>query len=229
MTRSLFSGRVQKQSLAKIDAMLERAPARVAARLKTEFRHWGEDWERGVQDRFGSGDVETGSAGATIRSRTNTLRRSLRAEVSGSTLSDLRLRCVTRGVPYARIQEFGGEIRPKKGRLLAFPTEIGLTAAGRPKGGFESARRFIEQHKGETFFLRAKKSGSGAVLLMWNRPNRKRNATVAAFVMVPRVELSGPRAPRKKGPSRLGFFDTWKGLAERRRAGLRRLAAKGVA
>lgn len=48
-------------------------------------------------------------------------------------VADMELRVYVAGVPYARIQEYGGEVRPTKARYLTIPLKEALTPSGVPK------------------------------------------------------------------------------------------------
>lgn len=76
-----------------------------------------------------------------MRVRTGQLVRSIRGEVTGPPEApELRL-SAGRAVPlrYAAMQEYGGTVRPKRGRWLAIPTGAALTASGVPR--YETARQ----------------------------------------------------------------------------------------
>lgn len=56
-------------------------------------------------------------------------------EIQGTELSNLRmLRYIGRGIPYARIHEEGGEIRPRRAKVLTIPTRFHRTQAGDSRG-----------------------------------------------------------------------------------------------
>jgi len=199
---------------------LEGVPAEMHRRMAPRVQRWGQEWERGVQDRIGGG--------GPLRNRTGMLRRSIRHRfAAGSRLQDIRLTCYSDGVVYAPIQEFGGVIRPKNARFLTIPLPPALTAAGVARF---SARQLIAANPGRTYFVRL---DSGELLLVL-RPDGKqrqrfksaRGNGVAMFRLVREVELPGPKAPTKKTPSRLGFFDTWNGLKPAREASIRSAAAE---
>lgn len=221
-------GRVPKGTLRRLERAFERVPARVHARMKPEFDRWGRTWRSRVQARIGGG--------GQLANRSNQLSRSLQYVVDGTTAGTLRLRCFSAGVIYVRMQELGGVIKPKNGRFLSIPLDAAKTAAGVARF---SIRQFIDQHPGETYFVR---HNDGSLVLIWNKPtsapklgslgaSRRRGARranrrgIAMFRLVRQVELPGPKAPTKVQPSRLGFFDEWRGLGADRRAGIGRVAA----
>ena len=222
MTKGLFSGKVTQDSLRRIDAVLAREPDRVARALKPLLQGWGQDWHRAMVDRFTNGNLRGPSD--VLRNRRGILRGSLKAKLHGDSLSTFRLRMVSAGVEYARMQEDGGVITPKNAKFLTIPLEPDLTGAGRVR---VTARTFIENHKGETFFLRK----GGSLLLMWNKNpgltkggKQRKIKPVAVFALVKKVEIPGPKAPTKRSHSRLGFVDTWKKLEPKRKQSLFALA-----
>lgn len=216
---------VSSDSLRRTLEAVDRIPRVVHRRLSEEMKGWGEDWSERVKSRFGSGDG--------LNVLTGRLRDSVTYSMSpGSSLADLRLRGVSEGVIYARIQEFGGVIKPVNARFLTIPLEGNKTAGGETR--YPSARQFIDAHPGETYFVRLPE---GDLLLVWKKPTIaartrfastpfERNSKVAEGVgvamwkLVRQVEIPGPLAPTKKRPSRFGFFDSWHDLAQDRRAGL---------
>lgn len=214
------SFKVPKAQMRRIQRGFETMPQRMHAEFDRAFADWGEDWRGSMLERF------RGSTGE-LTTRTGALKRSLGAKLSGTGSADLKLRLTSGGVPYARIQEQGGIIRPVKARFLAIPLEANKTAAGVAR--YPSPRAFISSHPGQTFFLR---TDQGKLLLMWKNPTaaaRKSARTgkgeaVPLWLLVRQVELSGPKAPTKTAPSRLGFFDTWKHLGRARRVRMARIA-----
>ncbi|MDP9136444.1 MAG: hypothetical protein M3N56_16640 [Actinomycetota bacterium] len=219
MSSALFTGRVPKASFRRIDALLAREPKRVEREMKGALRRWGQDWHGQVTGRFGVLE-------SSLANRTGRLRGSLKNHpLQGSSLGDLKLRLTGGGpeVPHARIQEYGGVIKPKRSRFLAYPIADAVTETGATKGTFAAgARAFIEAHKGETFFQRTKTARAEGLLLFWNKPGRK--APLLVFKLARQVEIPGPNAPTKKRSSRLAFFDTWAALSNERKRDLQKIA-----
>jgi len=224
-----ITAKVDRQALERIAKMIESQPARVAKGAKPMLQRWGQEWHGKMLDRFRGGDA--------LSTRTGGLKRSLKHAVTGSGLSDLKLSMVAAGVNYARIQEFGGVIKPKTGRFLAIPTEQNKTSAGVPR--IPSPRALIEANPGRTFFHR-NEGGDGALTLFLILDKGQKGAIakgrlsgalgghkasfVPMFTLVRQVEIPGPKAPNKTRPSRLAFFDTWRSLAPSRAASLKKLA-----
>lgn len=203
-------------SLGRLRQRVAREPQKIAGELRPAFQAWGDRWARGVQSRFESGG---------LKSRSGALKRSIKFAVAGSTLDDLRLRMSSEGdLVYAKVQEFGGVIRPKNGKFLTIPTSFNKTPGGSTR--FPSARALISQNPKDTFFAKSK---AGNLLLWWNKPNKAvrksagQDGAVPMFVLKESVELPGPLAPTKRRASRLGFYDTWNAQKAARSADLVRI------
>lgn len=112
-------------------------------------------------------------AAARLKERSRALVSSIRAELGGSGGLTV-LRFLAGGdaqglrVPYARLQEYGGQIRPVRSKYLAVPVDKGLTAAGTPRylsprqmpfAAFRPVKgrkaRFVvfDKRNGEVFFV----------------------------------------------------------------------------
>lgn len=103
-------------------------PASMINELRKEWGAEGQDFIKTIQkERFGP---ETKSD--QLATRTGTLRRSFRKKITGRSFDNFVLLLFT-NVPYARIQEEGGTIKPEKAQFLAIPTQFAKTAAGVPK------------------------------------------------------------------------------------------------
>jgi hypothetical protein len=216
-----FEGRVDSAALNRVTKAIVNTPSRVFPPLQREFQRIGYEWERAVQDRF------TGRTGPqSLRGRTGNLRRSLSAKVDGSSLGDLRLRCVSQGPNYARAQQYGAEIRPVNARHLTIPIGGNETAAGVPRyptvGSLIAEfgkRAFFLKRPGKNTLVMLKDASSGGVAgsLAQKRNTlhkNKKGSMTPMFVLVDRVTLPGPKTTG--GPSRLGFFEEFQKLAARR-------------
>jgi len=132
--------------------------------------------------------------GRGVQDRTNRLADSFgfRVEGRGSDASRFRrrLEVFSAGVPYARDQEYGATIRPRRKKWLTIPLPDAKTAKGVARG---SARSFKD-----TFFRRSRK---GNLLLSQRLASGElRNL----FVLKKRVRV----------PGRLGFRKVWRDEAE---------------
>lgn len=222
-----FEGKVDTVALKRVRQAIASTPSRVYPPLRREFERWGNEWKNRVEDRF------TGTTGArSLHGRTGQLQKSLRSSVTGGSIGDLHLRCVSAGPIYSRIQEFGGEVRPKNAKFLSIPIVGNVLPSGVARYGsiallasaFGESRIAFAKRPGKNTLVmlkeasaRTAKGGSGTVL----RKQHKGKA-VPMFVLVDKVTLPGPLSP-KPAPSRLGFFDEWAALSTSRRAGLARI------
>lgn len=117
-----------------------------------------------------------------LRVRTGRLRSSIRGFVrGGDETAPLEIGVQAggqRGIPYAAIQELGGEIRPKQSRYLAIPLQAARTAAG--VGRFASPRDvpgLFTFRSGAGNLIMAVKDGKGGLIPM--------------FVLKARVRITG--------------------------------------
>lgn len=101
------------------------------------------------------------------------------------------------GVKYARIQQYGGTITPKRSQYLTIPIGANLTPAG--------VARYSARSVPNSFFV---KTRGGKLLLMGGSKGRAR----PYFVLVKSVYI----------PPRLEFFQTVQSLRARRVQRLRR-------
>lgn len=207
-----FEARVNSASLTRVRKAIETAPARVFPVMKREFERIGYQWENAVGKRF------TGQTGETsLHTRTGALARSLSHSVSGSSLGNLQLRCVSQGPNYARAQNDGAVITPKSKRALTIPLDANKTPAGVPR--FATVALLEAAYPGRVFLL--KRSGKKPLIALkgvtqtgGNKPRATKGSGLSItpmFVLVPKVTLPGPKSTG--GPSRLGFFDEFKKLA----------------
>lgn len=222
--------RVDQKSLATVQSAVRGRVGGVYPQLRDEFTRWGVDWQRGVSARF------TGTTGPkSLRNRSGDLQRSIKNRVTGSSLDDLKLALRSDGFAYARVQEFGGTITPKSSKYLMFPAEPGPAIYPTGKAKFPNARSFIERNPGQTFFRQGKTAETLLLFLTKAKPgarqrigpvSRKDTANAPAelaYIGKKSVTLPGPKSS-KGGPSRLGFFDTWRELQGTRNEGLARIA-----
>lgn len=136
---------------------------------------------------YGSGDP--------IQTRSGALRRSFGWETRGTGL-DTELAMFSAGLPYARMQEYGGTIRPKNKRYLTIPLPDALTPAGIMKGGarlVSKGSKYTTADGDPTFIFRSK----AGKLLIGSRA--KNGATKLLYVLRPSVTLK----------PRLGFAETF--------------------
>lgn len=161
-------------------------------------------WQGDVTRRFGHGPI-TSRSGSLVKSLTYT-------PITGTGIGNYEIRLVSAGVPYARVQEYGGTIRAKR-KFLTIPLSAMKTKSGVTRLPF---RQWLDNAK-RTGVVDWFKKGNGWVIA-WRRKGAEKGELF--WKLQPSVTLPGPANGK---PSRLGFFDTWKALAPRREALARRL------
>lgn len=117
-----FSSTVDADSLIRAAQFF---PKTHAKEVRKALRNVGIKWTQRVTDRFGKP--------GGLKSRTGTLVGTIGHKVHGSTLKDLSLAFRAGGsrAPYARAQEHGAKIRPRKSNgFLTVPMPDALTAGG---------------------------------------------------------------------------------------------------
>lgn len=129
---------------------MRRAPGRLAAEMRKSFDQHGFIFEGHVRSTLFGGDPGlTGHTGKLARSVGHT-------RPEGGKLGDLRMRVFVGGgvAPYARIQEFGGVVRPKRSKYLTVPLPDNLTAGGVAR--YKSARDLFGSRPKDTFIARSR-------------------------------------------------------------------------
>ena len=123
------------------------------------------------------------NAAARLQARSRALLNTIRSEVSGQS-NAVTVSLLAGGdygglhVPYARLQEWGGEIVPKRAKFLAIPTEEGLTGPGIPKYASPRQMPFAKFIPG--------KEGSKAIWLVVDSRNDQ-----VFFLLVARTYVPG--------------------------------------
>jgi len=165
--------------------VLEAVPPRLERRLKAAFVQVGETHLRRMKERV-SNDA--------LRRRSGLLGRSFQKRVeSDGTLSGLRMRVYSAGVPYANIHEFGGTIRPTPPRrFLTIPTDDNIAQGARNLPKEMSARALMDDPTRNTFIFKTSK----AAYVAERMPNGE---LMIWFLLKSSVRI----------PPRLGWFDTW--------------------
>lgn len=208
-------------------ALLKRARPVMAQGIGVGLDRSAQHWRNGVWARFGR--VKIGPARAdAIGNRSNALRNSLGFRVvSGQDggLEGLRAVMFSAGVPYARAQQFGAVIRPKRAKRLAIPGPANLTAALDTRKS--DVRAWFDEfgRTGEIALVPSRRTPGNTVVL-WRPSNRrfewddglvgrkrlkvkrKPAAWQHWWTLTKQVTLPGPKSTG--GPSRLGFYETWR-------------------
>lgn len=184
-------------------------PERLTVNLKTALGRAGVEHRKLVADD-----------NYKLATRSRQLKDSFGSEVQGSTLGDLQVRVFSAGVPYARIQEHGGEVRPKNAKNLTIPLKAALTGAGVPRypGG---ARQVIAENPDRAFFFTTR---DGRTFLALRDPQNKavRRGSDKGTIGTSRerIALMYRLVKRSTIPPRLQFRKSWDQLQPRRAAQL---------
>lgn len=198
---------VRRNGLNRADyARIKRQIPSLAVALGREWKgalnKHGDWWFGRMADRFRAPLTRYGqeNLNSTLHNRSGALRNSMHKKVRGTRLKDLNLRLWSDS-PYARLQEYGGVIRPRGGGYLAIPVDDNLTATGQPR--YRSPRdpalsegRFLELPSGSLWFVL---DTPGDVKFM--------------FALRKEVDIPGPGPlARRRRPSRLGMRDQALGI-----------------
>jgi hypothetical protein len=217
MARRRRRSGVNRSDKERLKRKLPSLGTALARRTKQALKTHGQVWFSRMARQFRApltpyGQVNTNR---TLHNRSNFMRNSLRWRVTGTRLADLGLD-LTSNHPGARLQEYGGVVRARRG-MLAIPIDDALTPAGVRKYGSPT-----DPEIADGFFLEIP---SG--LYYVRRTGRQRGRGVETrgdlqflFALRREVEIPGPRAPRRRQPSRLGFREN--AIGKRARVGLRK-------
>lgn len=224
----------------QVAELLGKLPEKVGARLRAALDLVGKDHVGTVQARFArSKDAPT--------SRSGRLAASLGYRVLGDRLTDLQLRTFSAGVPYARMQEFGGQVSPKNVKNLTIPQKAALTAAGAQRF---TARELLAKRK-DAWFLKDRRGRVWLVAPKRPQPPsaqlRRGPGKPGPLAGLTNKNLARPRTAKQVQrsrdlefyfllvphaiyvPPRLRFFQTWRELAAKRTALLGKGLAQAVA
>ena len=183
----------------ELEKALDKAPLALFKHFKRELmqhhREHRSKVTRGMRGRPG------------IQARTGALRHSLGIDAHGTRIGNLFIRSFSAGVPYARIQEFGGTVNAKPGKFLAIPLKAAKAPAGIPRG---TPRSFEG-----TFFITSK---AGNLILM-GLATGSASEPEPLFVMKKQVKVKG----------RLGFMKKWDAMRSERAKAINRAADKALA
>ena len=163
---------------------LRDCPEDLFREMKPRGYEWLEQW---IGLRIKSGRFASGQD--TLKVRSGTFRRAFGQEATGRDMASLRFTAgtITQGIPYAFIQEFGGEVVPKRAKFLTVPLRDALTAAGVLRA---PARAWPDT------FVRMNKGGRSGTIFQ----TKSDGSVVALFRLLKKVKIAG----------RLGFFDSWR-------------------
>jgi len=218
-TPGVFRLVIDQRTLRAHSKRLARLPQRLAVAWRRQLRVIGDNVVTEMQRRI--------RGGGALRNRSGFLKRSFGKRVFGRQLGELRLIVFSAGIPYARIQEYGGVVTPKRAKALTIPfKKFNLTPAGVPR--YPSAAQFKLAHPGETFFVPKKGGGNTIGTIFWHRFKglggrsgasvRGRGKPIPLWTLVKRVKLK----------PRLGFRRTWRKMRSMNMIKLRGAARRTV-
>lgn len=210
---------MSSKDIARLRRGFKRAPELMAREARAALRDAANTWQgKVVRENFRpfSGNKNDTK---TLQSRSSFLRRSLGHRIEGDNLSNLSVSVYSSGVKYARIQEYGGDVRPVKGKYLTIPLDAAMGPRGVPK---KSSVRdyadgfFFESKAGNLIFAVSKVVGRG---------KNARSQVVPLYVLKRKVTI----------PARFGLRQAWADLEAKRReqlqvaliAGLNKALAQG--
>ena len=208
-----FSIKINERSLKRLQARFRTAPARVYGAIRESVKKDASDWKREMNKR---------TKGATrvdgLGRRTGDLARSISATTKGTSpnINSITMRLVSAGVPYAPVQEFGKVITPKRAKALTIPLDDNLTPGGDVRYPSAGALRAQNSPSQRSFLLRI---GSNAFIVL-----KRRDDPDLKFLWILKKSVTIP-GPTTGAPSRLGFHDTWKKQAPKRRRRMRKALA----
>lgn len=160
---------------------LNEAVQKVPLALYSRFRKRMTDHHRRFEHRLKTDNLKGGG----VHRRSGFLSRGVQTKTSGTGVRDVEVSTYIFGVPYARVQELGGVIRPRRKKWLTIP----LDAAKTGSGVLRARAPFWE----DTFFRRSKKGN----LILWQK---KGDEIIPLFVLKKQVRLK----------PKLGFMRLWK-------------------
>jgi hypothetical protein len=161
-----------------------------------------ETWVANMKTGHFSGYYPGETLGTKLRARSGHLRSSVGGRVTGSKLSTLKavMRVGGGRAGYARIQEKGGVVRPKKKRYLTVPLPAALrgkTGTLRPKAKIRKVGDRYETGFGPTFIITGP---SGHLIIMV----RKENGTMVPLYVLKRSVKIKPRLGAERELLQLG-------------------------
>jgi hypothetical protein len=185
---------------------LRKVPEAMDKELRVAFRDHGFFFRATMIERQFTGFTTSAPReGGRVQNRSGLLRRSFGSEVAGGLNkgSPLTLVVFSSGVKYARMQEYGGTVRPKRGQYLTIPLPDSMTRSGNPRypGG---ARQLFTQYPKQISIVKSPKSGKLFIVSDGkpgtNATKGKNAQTQWLYILKKSVTI----------PPRLGFRSTWR-------------------
>lgn len=192
-----------RTNISGVIRALSRLPGALDKEMRQAFKEHGLAFQaRMIRERFVGFTGIRGREGGRNQNRTGMLRRSFGSEVyGGGDGKPLTLAVFSSGVQYARIQEYGGVVKPKRSKYLTIPLSDNQTPAGVTR--YPSARELFQVYGEQIRVAKSPKSGQLFIVSdgkPGSKSKRGKNAeTQWLFVLKKSVEI----------PPRLGFRATW--------------------
>ena len=132
--------------------VLAKLPSAVDVEMRKAFREHGAFFEGYMKTKRFRGYAGSKNTGSLLQNRSGLLRRSFSHTVAGGLGQGqpLTLLVFSQGAKYARLQEYGGVIKPTKAKNLTIPLDDALTRAGVQR--YSSVRDLISYHPKQVFF-----------------------------------------------------------------------------
>lgn len=187
----------------EVQRALARFPALATEHVRDAFKDAGNSFVNAMMTKRFTPYRKGAKTGELLMSRSGQLKRVSYERLGRGSLNNLGLRVYTRNLPYARLQEFGGTVSPKRVRHLTIPLDDALNPSGvlrRPIG--------IRAYP-EGFFIRTRKTGK---LFFVKRRGKKGKLQWLFYLHKGSVSI----------PPRLGFFNTWESQAKERTERIRK-------
>ena len=194
-------GEIDYKSLV---AALTKVPKALNVEAQKAFKLHGALMIDRMQKRFTGYTGRQGTEGGLLQNRSKLLKNSFMFQVAGGLGqgSSLTLLVYSSGVKYARMQEYGGTVRPKRAKYLTIPLPDAMTSSGvqRYPGG---ARALFLKYPDRMSVVKSPKSGN-LFIVSDGKPGVKdpkgKNADLQWLYILKKSVVIPPR---------LGFRSTW--------------------
>lgn len=196
-----MKGEIDYKSLVQA---LTKLPKALNVEAQAAFKLHGALMVNRMQRRFTGYTGRQGTEGGLLQNRSKFLRNSFKFQVAGGlgSGSNLTLFVFSTGVKYARMQEYGGTVRPKRAKYLTIPLSDAMTPSGvqRYPGG---ARQLFTSYPSQMSVVKSPKSGK-LFIISDGKPGVKnpkgKNADLQWLYILKKSVVIPPR---------LGFRSTW--------------------
>lgn len=198
------SANVQTESVQRL---LKRMPSAVEVQLAVGMKRMANEHIATMTRRM------TAAGDGLVKTRTGFMRDRFTSETrQAGGIGNLRTRVFVAGVKYADVQEFGGVIKPRLRKFLTIPMDAIKTAGGAIKGQYaggageyrKTGKSFVWRNALGGAFIAEKSKNGKSLVLLWK--------------LVRSVKI----------PGNLGWYKTWRGGEDDRRAILRSVGRRAI-